>query len=276
MKTFRGFGGKTNTVLYWKPENAESRTTRDIIFYFGGDVQDFEERMRRHTENKSFVEWSFEKTGLLLRQAKPDHHVVIVRPSTMTNGTFSKFEHFVPSDDLGCPRHSSEVATALPHLNDLYRSLLVEEIGETDRNRNDRLTLIGFSKGVVVLNQIVFELQAIDERSDLFEFVRRISKMCWLDGGHNGGRDTWISDQGLLKRSFLGRKISCDVRVTPYQVRDRRRPWIGQEEEAFSRHLSQLLPADDFRRKLYFGNEDRDVGIDEHFAVLKTLLDDPL
>ena len=56
------------------------------------------------------------------------------------------------------------------------------------------VTLIGFSKGVVVLNQVLRELPTLSTHG------LALSSMVWLDGGHNGGRDIWPTDRRLLQR----------------------------------------------------------------------------
>ena len=57
--------------------------------------------------------------------------------------------------------------------------------------------IIGFSKGVVVLNQLMIDSRDRDKKDskeksckDFFDLVQT---MCWLDGGHNGGILTWIA-----------------------------------------------------------------------------------
>ena len=92
--------------------------------------------------------------------------------------------------------------------------------------------------------------------------------MIWLDGGHNGGKDIWITDKRLLK-SLVDKNIKIDVRVTPYQVKNSNRPWIAKEEKLFTSTLHKL--GADINRKLYF--EDEPASIDNHFNVIKTLQD---
>ena len=74
------------------------------------------------------------------------------------------------------------------------------------------LTLIGFSKGVVVLNQVLRELSTLSANS------RTLASMVWLDGGHNGGRDFWPTDRRLLQR-LAEAGVRVEVRVSPYQVK---------------------------------------------------------
>lgn len=67
------------------------------------------------------------------------------------------------------------------------------------------LSLMGFSKGCAVLNQILHEFHYYQEHpnsdTDINRFVKLIKDMWWLDAGHNGQKDTWITEQNLL-RSF--------------------------------------------------------------------------
>ena len=74
------------------------------------------------------------------------------------------------------------------------------------------VTLIGFSKGVVVLNQVLRELSTLSSHS------LSLVSMVWLDGGHNGGRDIWPTDRGLLQR-LAESGVRVEVRVSPYQVK---------------------------------------------------------
>lgn len=47
----------------------------------------------------------------------------------------------------------------------------------------------------------------------------QIGSMYWLDGGHAGGRDTWITSPSILKSLAARQHISIHIYVTPYQVR---------------------------------------------------------
>ena len=73
------------------------------------------------------------------------------------------------------------------------------------------MTLIGFSKGVVVLNQIIRELPSMSTHG------LALTSLVWLDGGHNGGRDIWPTDRRLLQ-GLVEAGVRVEVRVSPYQV----------------------------------------------------------
>jgi len=65
------------------------------------------------------------------------------------------------------------------------------------------LSLVGFSKGCVVLNQFIYEfhyLKTLTPDDDtMSRLVSRIKDMYWLDGGHAGGKNTWITSRSLLE-----------------------------------------------------------------------------
>lgn len=105
------------------------------------------------------------------------------------------------------------------------------------------LILIGFSKGCVVLNQLIYEfhyLKTLTPDDDtMSKLVSRIRDMYWLDGGHSGGKNTWITSRSLLE-TLTRLSVNIHVHVTPYQVNDDRRPWIRKEEKAFCDLLRRL------------------------------------
>ena len=98
-----------------------------------------------------------------------------------------------------------------------------------------------------------------------------ISRLVWLDGGHNGGSDIWLTDKTVLQ-TLVDLDIQVDVRVTPYQVNNPNRPWIGKEEKLFRSLLTRL--GGKVRRSIYY--EDEPASIENHFKVIESLLTDPL
>lgn len=126
---------------------------------------------------------------------------------------------------------AQECNTDLPKTND---HCLKNELKETEFSE---VSFIGFSKGCVVLNQIITELHtlmAIQQQTQQQDgFIKKIRNMYWLDGGHAGGRDTWITSPSILKSLAARQHITIHIHVTPYQVRDEFRPWIGKECKSF-------------------------------------------
>ncbi|CAD7083822.1 unnamed protein product [Hermetia illucens] len=131
-----------------------------------------------------------------------------------------------------------------------------------------KLILIGFSKGCVVLNQFIYEFHYLKtltpDDSTMIRLLSRIREMYWLDGGHGGQKNTWITSRSLLETlTRLG--INIHVHVTPYQVQDDRRPWIRKEEKIFTDMLRRLgAPV---TRQLHF--DSTAANLFTHFEVLQ-------
>uniref|UniRef100_A0A182PPW1 Uncharacterized protein n=1 Tax=Anopheles epiroticus TaxID=199890 RepID=A0A182PPW1_9DIPT len=130
------------------------------------------------------------------------------------------------------------------------------------------LKLIGFSKGCVVLNQFIYEFHyyktLTPDDSTMMRLVSRINDMYWLDGGHGGGKNTWITSRSLLE-TLCRLGINVHVHVTPYQIQDDHRPWIRKEEKAFTDLLKRLGAS--FDRHLY-PSEANSTNLYTHFDVL--------
>lgn len=144
--------------------------------------------MELQLDNREHTGWNLENTATFLQNQFPDRHIVVIRPSRMQLRTYSCFDNFLPSNHLGIPEHTPYHG-ALLHLKRLLRELshLVEEDRRavearandefkpsqsrlTLRRRDPNLpipkplnldsgdiSLVGFSKGCVVLNQFLYE-----------------------------------------------------------------------------------------------------------------------
>jgi Uncharacterised protein family UPF0565 len=77
---------------------------------------------------------------------------------------------------------------------------------------------------VVVLNQILLELAHSSSEPSAGALppplMHRLSRLVWLDGGHNGGPATnaWVTDRHVLSHVASLKELRLHVRVTPYQV----------------------------------------------------------
>ncbi|KAM6177910.1 mitochondrial protein C2orf69 homolog [Rhynchocyon petersi] len=123
-------------------------------------------------------------------------------------------------------------------------------------------TLIGFSKGCVVLNQLLFELKEAKKDKNIDAFIKSIRTMYWLDGGHSGGSNTWVTFPEVLKE-LAQTEIVVHTHVTPYQVRDPMRSWIGKEHKKFVQTLGEL--GMQVTSQLHFAKEAP--SIENHFRV---------
>ncbi|KAJ8960594.1 hypothetical protein NQ318_013884 [Aromia moschata] len=133
---------------------------------------------------------------------------------------------------------------------------------------NYDLKIVGFSKGCVVLNQFLYEFHYFktlkSDDSTLAKIISKIKDMYWLDGGHSGGKNTWITSRPLLE-TLTGLDIKVHVHVTPYQIQDDRRPWIKKEERSFSDILKRQGASID--RTVHFENVT--AGLLQHFDLIK-------
>ncbi|XP_012865704.1 PREDICTED: UPF0565 protein C2orf69 homolog isoform X1 [Dipodomys ordii] len=123
-------------------------------------------------------------------------------------------------------------------------------------------TLIGFSKGCVVLNQLLFELKEAKKDKNIDAFIKSIKTMYWLDGGHSGGSNTWVTFPEVLKE-FAQTGIIVHTHVTPYQVRDPMRSWIGKEHKKFVQILGDF--GMQVTSQIHFAKEAP--SIENHFRV---------
>lgn len=78
---------------------------------------------------------------------------------------------------------------------------MLDEKIDPHLNMNN-ITLIGFSKGCIVLNQFLYEFHYLKTATadNVLQIVSKITDMYWLDGGHSGvEKNTWISSRDLLE-----------------------------------------------------------------------------
>ena len=280
----------------------------------------------RHVlEVSRWSEWCLENTCSLLRHKFPSTAVWTVRPCRMLRRLYSSFHHFVASSITGVPSYSTNNG-ALLHIHSLLSDVLRKERdrGALELAVSDALALplviVGFSKGCVVLNQIVHELTNVfsdhslsdissaqpqassvtasscchdnlkatptatsdssekevkqhlseplplepDELKLLQEIVSRIRSFYWLDSGHSGTEGAWVTDKELL-RCLSSLQIPVHVDVTPQQVRDPDRVWIGEEEAEFVDTLRQFGAS--IVETVHFENEEK--CLENHFRVLR-------
>ncbi|XP_022904802.2 mitochondrial protein C2orf69 homolog [Onthophagus taurus] len=301
----KGYENRVNDIIYCPPIR---NGLNSVVIFFGGDMQDLYENMESHRDAKNYLKYNLEDCTLRLRNKFPDSHLINVRPSKIILKTFSCYSNFVPTGDYGSPEHVS-MNFALKHLQKLlqnvserlnhmkreefientqkYRSDLLKDTEERERIllnydqnlfgknlqfENFDLKAIGFSKGCVVLNQFLYEFHYLKtENNDLNlnEFVHRFKDLYWLDGGHSGGKNIWITSKPILD-TLSNLELNVQVHVSPYQIEDDRRPWIRKEEKAFSDSLKRLN-ASIFRR-VHFENVQP--SLFTHFEVLNAFKED--
>ncbi|KAK7499383.1 hypothetical protein BaRGS_00009358 [Batillaria attramentaria] len=273
---------KTDVVVAGRRADA----TEHVLF-FGGDVQDYPEEMMSHRDNGQYVRWNSLATAALLCRRFPSAMVMVIKPHHMHLKTFSVYSQFVESSDFGCPTHSANYGACqrlleiqdrglmgIPPLVDRRQVMVKQHIPRAVQTAVPRLPvtdppkvpvhLIGFSKGCIVLNQLIFELGHVKEDKSLSTFLSQVHAMTWLDGGHNGGSNTWVTDPQVLQQ-LAALSVDVTVHVTPYQVKDSMRKWIGKEKKKFVELL--VKAGAKVSDNLHF--DDLPVSIDNHFRVLE-------
>uniref|UniRef100_A0A147BGV5 Uncharacterized protein n=1 Tax=Ixodes ricinus TaxID=34613 RepID=A0A147BGV5_IXORI len=273
LEKVEGAVGKENDLVL-KP--AESSDVEEVVVFFGGDTQDFPEAMMKHRDNRRYVQWNLEYMATLMGSHFPQGHCIVVRPRRLQFLTFSCYDNFVSGNDMGAPTHEFSVS-GLEHFHKLLMNTAERLKSRTSKSwhgvgsaiQGKPLVLIGFSKGCVVLNQILYAIKALELNpdDDLCAFVGRIRQMYWLDGGHSGGSNTWVTKEVVLK-AFAQLDIKVNIHVTPYQVLCNSRPWIGKEEKGFREMLKKL--GMDVSRKLHYADEQP--SLDMHFKLLEEFM----
>ena len=103
-----------------------------------------------------------------------------------------------------------------------------------------------------------------DELKLLNQIVSQIKAFYWLDSGHSGENGAWITEDTPLK-SLASLQIPVHVDVTPQQVRDPSREWIGEEEAEFVSKLRQFGAS--VMETLHFEHDQK--SLEKHFQVLR-------
>uniref|UniRef100_A0A1A7XYR2 Chromosome 2 open reading frame 69 n=2 Tax=Iconisemion striatum TaxID=60296 RepID=A0A1A7XYR2_9TELE len=272
---------RVNDLLLLRPDTdgdscsvAKEKSDNKHVVFFHGDIQNFQEEMSLQPELAQWLSWSLEQVALVLGRRFPHRFIWVVRASRMYLHKFSCYQNFVESNMFGAPEHGPYSADcgAFCQLrallsNGMDRAKLpnpLQPLGGADSiPPGFSLILVGFSKGCVVLNQLVYELPGARSDPLMSAFIKRISDMFWLDGGHPGGSETWVTDKEVLKE--LGTSgVSVHAHVTPYEVCDPMRAWVGREHQHFIKTLEELgsCPSN----KLHF--EDEPASIENHFRVI--------
>ncbi|XP_060793273.1 mitochondrial protein C2orf69 homolog isoform X2 [Neoarius graeffei] len=270
---------RLNDVLLLRPEPKDTQATcsenNAHVVFFPGDIQNFHQEMAVQPDASPWLSFSLERVALVLGARFPGRHVWLVRPSRLHLHKFSCYTNFVSCDVFGAPKHSPDYGAVL-HLRALLghameRAAIAEPLPPLGGSsvpaplpKGFSLILVAFSKGCVVLNQVVHELASVRTNPELRQFLDSISDMYWLDGGHPGTGDTWVTDKQALGE-LASSGIAVHAHVTPYEVCDPTRAWVGREHRCFVKTLGELGAR--ISQNLHF--EDEPACIANHFRVIE-------
>jgi hypothetical protein len=225
------------THLLYRPSSLEN--PKGVVVFFPGDISDFAyARMKDalalgdgYSDNQ---EYNIESLAYRVSHCVPDRYdLVIIKPSAM-RGYSSIYSNFLVCDEQGNPiNREDETSHERPH-GSRYLLSLLHNLGVASHQQLnlDSITMVGFSKGGVVLSGLLRE-----EYTDLISRVRR-----WV-----------FIDPGLSvpQSTFRAPHTTAPIRiyVSPYQYEDRNRPWLRAEIDEYVsqsgaeiRHILISLP----------------------------------
>lgn len=161
----------------------------------------------------------------------------------------------------------------IDHMKKLYCKSLEEYNSKIKEQIDLKLPIIlfGFSKGCIVLNQFCTELispsiESSIELEPVTEFLIKIKHIFWLDGGHSGTVNSWITNEEIVQ-NIKKFQWSCYVYITPYQLRSQKFVAI-QEYNKFIELLEKFNV--NFKDMYYFKDQENvDYDLNLHFELLK-------
>jgi len=183
--------------------------------------------------------------------------VFVIEPTRVQDGVWSCFDNFMESTRSGEPTKGyAQQGKALLQLSSLLRSTM-RSVPEIEKELCDlgRTVLVGFSKGGVVLNQMLAELSAGTAKSSSSELQLQedgdmsngnsqddsekrvlIDEVHYVDAGLNS-RGAYLTHPEIIENLSgmqehrRDRALKVFLHGTPRQWRDRRRKWVGDEKD---------------------------------------------
>ncbi|KAK9845935.1 hypothetical protein WJX81_006425 [Elliptochloris bilobata] len=275
LRILKGLHG-TNKV-HW----LESSRCQGVAVLFGGDRVGSapQEVLRLQDVNTQ---------AALVRQRWPGCSVAIVAPSRL-EANFACYDHFLAActrsgEPLGYKGRSLK---ACLQMWSLLRALSLPDRGD-ERSRWPPVRLLGFSKGCVVVNQVLAEIAYLEGLSDeaaiehlqrssrgapdvdlpdMLVFVKAIREVLLLDAGLNC-RGAYLTDPEAA--AGLGRwcrraQLRVSLHGTPRQWGCSARPWIAEEKD---RCMALLAAAGvPVKQRLHFAGQEPSLLM--HFRILE-------
>ena len=174
----------------------------DNVIFFGGDLQDFEKYMVKNRTFEYYGDFCLESVSKILRNKFPTSNILIIRPSKR-NGHMSIFKNFISNiDNYAQSVPSYKNGFGSKHLIQLLRDKQLNKY----INNESKLHLIGFSRGVNVLNQLIYETDSkntnIDNRNYIKLLFDNVLSMYFLDGG-NGSKHKTLPNDDMIIDNFV-------------------------------------------------------------------------
>lgn len=136
-----------------------------------------------------------------------------------------------------------------------------------ENTRKLPIRLVSFSKGCVVLNQLLLELPLISQNNENTSeetCLQRVQTLTWLDSGLPGNSGAWMANEDSIE---IAASIfqQLEIHTTPYQMEDNTRTWVAKEKKRFvqllRKHKANVLDI------YYFNGEART--LEMHFKLIQ-------
>lgn len=233
---------------------SRAQSTRVVVF-FGGDQVEPE---YLPTKLQPLQDPAFQ--AAILQEKFPDSSVFVVKPSRM-DGPYSCFDNFLnkttrSGEPLG---YDGRTFKASLHLH----MILTEGLKLPILEQGGSLIIVGFSKGGVVLTQLLYELSLAEELSTPSALIlQSIKQLYYLDAGLSC-RGIHLTDPRIAQMILALQKHMFTVHLlgTPRNWDDARKPWIASEKS----RCAELLKDRCFLTKLYEGETP---SLEMHFNIL--------
>ncbi|KAJ1620533.1 hypothetical protein T492DRAFT_1077458 [Pavlovales sp. CCMP2436] len=245
------------------------------VLFFPGDVQ-----MRRAEMEADLRGGTFEWKQFSLDDSLPalqarfgaDAHVWCLRPARMVY-QFAAYQQFARVTILGAASeyngYAGRAGTGITSTFDAAAALAIAAgcIPATDAALP--LVLLGFSKGVVPLVQLIAELGAAD--ASALALLARCSELHLVDGGSGTERGAYPAASWSEALDALSAQAARGLRIavhsTPYMLASVKQPWLAPECAAFVGALEARGVKVDVSD--YFMREKP--SLERHFGVLAEL-----
>ncbi|ETK83221.1 hypothetical protein L917_11317 [Phytophthora nicotianae] len=274
----RGWHDRENELFLSVPKNT---TACCNAIFFPGDVQDFKATMDAGPF-ADYSDYAYEAVaGLLSEKFGSTCNVWVVRPSRFKHGAYSSFDNFVTTNEYGAATKYDPTAFATKHL-----ASLMQNTQATLRRQGVNVStalpmhLLGFSKGGIVLNQLVTELVRYSfnkkrsncgqvRQGSVFastrQFFAAIYSIHWLDAGNGSLVGAMPTEETALAVLSRYEQLRLFVHVTPYQYEARQRPWIKTEVNSFVNKMNVL--GADIQLIIYYEGDEGSLA--SHFHILQ-------
>ena len=270
VQTLRATGanGQENTL-----DVVLGRARSGTLVFFPGDISAGREEMKADEESKEWIEWSTESLALLLA-LRFQQQIVVVRASRMRQG-YACYDHFLTTNLNGDPLDGEyKPGNATHHLLCLLQDLACKaKVSEPQLLSS--LHLLAFSKGCVVLNQILAELgEALSPRGS--RLLEILNTLAFLDPGVNEGPCVFFTEEEALRRAAKRfKKTQVYVAFSPYQLAlesydfeyEDEQP--GTSEELGLELFQAILQEEEVPFELEHCCFDKPPSMETHFQVLK-------